>query len=422
MFQQVNNANQGFKHLMSSIRAPGPAGPGAPSTTPQPNQPQQPQPPPLPSQHQQPPNPQQQSIGPTAPPVAAPARNVSISHKKKPSQAQSQAPTGTAASISTPTPPPAQSASTPTAQAATPSMPAPSPQTPKSPKVKSAPKPKPVPARRKASKASTTLPDVPSMTPAQTPVASSSTPPDVKGSTKRAREEDIQIVDGPSAASNSAPSPKRAKPDWDGPPSEALQKRKEEVENIQTDEDATSFVERMTELLKMANDGQDSSLTANISESLDAILAGMPGDFTLPSSFGSSTFGDTLSDPLSPPSAHMPANDPLVEFFDFSSYSEDDPIGSIAPTPDLLHASSTDQSPQSASSEADGSGHSGGSAHANSSPQIADAKVDDLGDDPLRLGVWKEIDGGESSYYHSTGWKWDQPMPTMDWAISTSSS
>ncbi|KAI0054425.1 hypothetical protein BV25DRAFT_1948615 [Artomyces pyxidatus] len=123
------------------------------------------------------------------------------------------------------------------------------------------PNPKSVPARCKAWSASTTLPDVPSATPAQTPIASSTTPPDGKGSTKRAREEDFQIVNGPSTASSSTPStpsPKRAEPEWDGPPSEALQKRAEKVEKIQTDEDSTS----LTELLK--RDRQYSSPTENI--------------------------------------------------------------------------------------------------------------------------------------------------------------
>ena len=47
---------------------------------------------------------------------------------------------------------------------------------------------------------------------------------------------------------------------------------------------------------------------------------------------------------------------------------------------------------------------------------------DDDGSDILRLGFSKEIDGGEASYYsvdnNAGGWKWDEPMSTLDWAIS----
>ncbi|TFY56472.1 hypothetical protein EVG20_g8912 [Dentipellis fragilis] len=203
-----------------------------------------------------------------------------------------------------------------------------------------------------------------------------------------------------------------------------MQKRKEEVENINTEEDAAAFVERMTELLKMASsgDGQD-SLSSDITNSLDAILSGydMRLDFSDPSSSSlqPSSLDASTSAPLSPPSGPMSATDPLVEFFDFSSYGMDDDLaGSKAPTPDLVPASSTNPSPGSGS-EADPAGH--GSGASGSSPHIADAKVDELGDsDPLRMGIWKEIDGGQSAYYSGTDWKWDQPMQPMEWAISTS--
>ncbi|KAI0055398.1 hypothetical protein BV25DRAFT_1842973, partial [Artomyces pyxidatus] len=204
MVQQVNN---------TPIRAPGPAGSDAPSITPQPNQSHHPRPPQLPSQHHIDFNPDSPSLpkrfyadGPDSDPVDASAISLDAEATGRPN-------------------------------------------------------PKSVPARCKAWSASTTLPDVPSATPAQTPIASSTTPPDGKGSTKRAREEDFQIVNGPSTASSSTPStpsPKRAEPEWDGPPSEALQKRAEKVEKIQTDEDSTS----LTELLK--RDRQYSSPTENI--------------------------------------------------------------------------------------------------------------------------------------------------------------
>ncbi|KAA1467371.1 hypothetical protein DENSPDRAFT_832398 [Dentipellis sp. KUC8613] len=417
MYTQSHNAHNGFTRTMAELanmeRNGQPPGPAPPSMPPQPPQPPpQPQPLPVP---QHPPH-LTPSIPPAVPHTAPQNRPVAISqpsNKRKASGHPSapSAPTPT----NMPTPPPAVSVSTPTHQASTPSVTAASPQTPKSPKAKAAPKGKaPTASKRRTSKAAPPAePIAGPSTPAETKGDQKDSKPEPKAGNKRAREEETP-ADEAHPSPPSAPSPKRVKSDWDGPPSEEMVKRKEEVENINTAEDAAAFVEHMTELLKMASsgDGQD-SLSSDISNSLDAILNGY--DMNL----DCSDLATSSLQPLSPPSSHMTTADPFGEFFDFSSYGlDDDPAGSKAPTPDLVPASSTNPSPGSGS-EADPAGH--GSGASGSSPHIADAKVEELGDsDPLRMGIWKEIDGGQSAYYSGTEWKWDQPMQPMEWAISTS--
>jgi hypothetical protein len=304
-------------------------------------------------------------------------------------------------SASSPTPPPAPSASTPVANALTPTPAAPSPQTPKSPRPKTAVKPKaPLPAKRKVStKATPPTPETPQ--------------PSTPG-VKRLREDDT-----PSNVSGSGNdhSPKRIKTEWDDPPSEELSKRKEQAENVKTEEDASAFFEQMSELIKLAATGEgQESLTSDISETLDMILKGYSSAPDAPEASGSSLMslglGDAGPRDSSPP--RKPSADEFVEFFDFSSFStlEDDDAGSKAPTPDLVSSSSANPSP---GSEADATGHT----------SLTDIKSEDTSEvsDPLRLGPWKEIDGGESAYYQSDNWKWDGPMSTLDqpWAIFNTS-
>ncbi|TFY80489.1 hypothetical protein EWM64_g3525 [Hericium alpestre] len=416
MYQQVLQANTSFAQTMLALSGnQGRQPPSGPPLGPSMQHPvPQPQTLPVP-QHP----PQAQPAPSTVPP--APQRQVPISqpaNRRKPPQTHASGPSAsTPAAMATP---PA-AASTPTAQVATPSVTAASPQTPKSPKAKVPPKPKPTP-RRKPSKAAPLASDTASTPAAETPVESKAEPmkTDVKaetksGGAKRPREEETPGSEGHTSPP-SAPSPKRIKSEWDGPPCEAVQKRKEEVENTKTDEEAIAFLEQMQELIKMATagEGQESTITSDISESLDAILGSFP-DLGEPSML---SVADHTAAPLSPPSTSMPVTDPLIEFFDFSSYPmDDDAAGSKAPTPDLVAASSTNPSPGSGS-ETDAAAHPSGAT--GSSPRIADARSDDFGDVDLRLGPWKEIDGGESAYYQGTDWKWDQPMPQMDWAIRTS--
>jgi hypothetical protein len=307
------------------------------------------------------------------------------------------------ATTSTPTPP----ASTPAASAATPATPAAaSPKTPKSPKSKAASKPKPTAQSKR--KSSRIIPPTPE------PVQPNA--PSPSGSLKRQREEEEPIVSTP-AVSN-APSPKKAKTEWEGEASEALVKKEQEMENIKTEEDASAFLERMTELIRLAagNDGQE-SLTSDISETLDMILKGCGQDTSDPGAMAPLGMGDVAG----PPSSLLPAADEFQfkDFLDFTSCAADEDYSKPA-TPDLVASSSTNPSPESASDPADAAGQAA-TTHTADATKLANFKVEDSYDLDLRLGVWKEIDGGESSYYQSDKWIWEGPMPALDqpWAFTS---
>ncbi len=218
------------------------------------------------------------------------------------------------------------------------------------------------------------------------------------------------------SAANEPSPPKKVKTEWEGPPNDALKKREETVENIKTEEDASQFLEQMTELIKMAGEGQESTLSSDISETLDMILKGYSAAPDGGEGTSISSLGEGSSTGGRPPTPSIPGADEFVEFFDFSSFETeaiDDDEGSKAPTPDLVSSSSTNPSPESGS-EADLAHHA---------LTFSDFKTEEPSD-PLRLGTFKEVDGGESAYYQSTEWKWDGPMTTLEqpWAIFTSSS
>jgi hypothetical protein len=371
-------------------------------------------------QHQVPPQP----LLPNRPPVNLRPPPIVKKSSTSTQLPPSMQPSSSAVAVSTPTPPPAYSALTPAANAPTPTHAPSSPQAPKSPpKGKASAKSKAVPRRRMSVKNAPVPP--PSEQQPQTP-ASSSGSGNASGSgsgnnTKRQREEEPSIATAlgaspPSGSAANEPSPpKRIKTEWEGPPNEDLRKKNEAIENIKTEEDASAFLEQMTELIKMAagEEGQE-SLTSDISDTLDMILKGIGATPDGLDGRGMSSHGLGESSRMqtsSPPPANPPI-DEFVEFFDFSSFGtmDDDDDGSKAPTPDLLSSSSTNPSPESGS-EADAAHHA--------LLASTDIKTEDT-PDPLRLGTWKEIDGGESAYYQSSDWKWDSPMPTQEWAIFTS--
>ena len=204
-------------------------------------------------------------------------------------------------------------------------------------------------------------------------------------------------------------------PSGDAPPKPEVDPRAEAVENIKTEEDASAFLEQMTELIKMAagEEGQE-SLTSDISETLDQILKGY-GSFPESSDPGLSLGGLGESSGTNSSAPTKAPVDEFVEYFDFSSFgaADDDDDGSKAPTPELISSSCTKPSPESGS-EADAAAHQA----LVSSMEMKTEEIPDL----LRLGTWKEIDGGESAYYQPGDWKWDSPMPTQEppWAIFTS--
>ncbi|KAH8979605.1 hypothetical protein EDB86DRAFT_632015 [Lactarius hatsudake] len=380
MIQEADNMDKGLRTVLGlKLAAQGNAS--------VPQQPQQP-PPMGPTPSFAPPAaPSATVLGSRPPPTAA----FQSGHRKRPSQAQV-----TGAAMSTPTPPP-PTVSTPTPQAATPGITAPSPQTPKSPKGKAAAKPSKVPARRKGSTKANSL-ETASSAPAVASTPTSSTPVDTKGSVKRVREDE---ADGTTPGVSSAPSPKRVKSDWEGPPNEEARKRDEQADNVKTDEQALAFFETVT---KFIDENPESAEAA--SNALDEILRTYPpapdiDDAAMASSFH---FGDL------PPTSPHPGNDVFGEFIDISAFDD-------TPTPDLVAGSSTNPSPESTSDQ--DHPHTG---HAGSSPHIPNVKTEDTSYELLRPSVWKEISGGDAMFHQTPGWKWEGHMDTPDqpWLISTS--
>jgi hypothetical protein len=379
MIQEADNMDKGLRtvlgfKLAAQGNAPAPQQPQQPPSM-GPTQFAQPAPPPVPSVNRPPPTPSFQP-----------------GHRKK--QSQTQAP---GAAMSTPTPPPLPAVSTPTPQAATPGITAPSPQTPKSPKGKAAAKPKP-PARRKVSAKTNSVETVPSA-PAVAPTPTASTPQETKGGVKRNREDEIE---GATPGIPSAPSPKRVKSDWEGPPNEEARKRDEQAEGVKTDEQAMAFFETVT---KFIDENPESAEAA--SNALDEILRTYPSapDIDEAAMASSFHFGD-----LRPTSPHPLGNDVFGEFIDISAFDD-------TPTPDLVAGSSTNPSPESMSDQ--DHPHTG---HAGSSPQMPNVKSEDTTCELLRPSVWREISGGDAMFHQTPGWKWEGHMDTPDqpWLISTS--
>lgn len=377
------------------------------------------QPPPIPQQQPPPPG-----LRPAVPPQLV---------KKPSSSSQNTQPM----SVSTPTPPPSHS--TPVANAPTPSaLSGSSPQAPRSPKkvrvnrrerrssVKNTPAgvaTAAVTTSNAPSNANTPAPPPPPSEP-PTPASGSGS----GSSTKRQRDEESSTpsltsilgespaASGSGAVANEPSPPKKPKMDeWDGSPSEALKKKTEAVENVKTEEDATAFLEQMTELIMAARGEGQESLTSDISETLDMILKGYADGTDATHRLPSLGMGNESD--VAQPTPAIPPVDEFVEFFDFSSFGtlDDDDVGSKAPpTPDLLSSSSTNPSPESNASEADAAHHALLSATDTISTKMEDNGVSDL----LRLGTLKEIDGGESAYFQPSDWKWDGSMPALEqpWA------
>ncbi|KZT29950.1 hypothetical protein NEOLEDRAFT_1127859 [Neolentinus lepideus HHB14362 ss-1] len=301
---------------------------------------------------------------------------------------------------STASTPPAVFASTPGTSAATPITITNSPQLGKSPKPRTTAKPKAsAPPRRKAS-----------IKGGEAPI------PDA--TTKRKRE-DVPL---PEPETNAPSPPKKARTEWEEQPSQEIVRRQEEVENINTDEDAMAFFHTIQDLMEKQI-GSNGALPSECSETLDGILKGYGGDSTGPDGTGIPGALDPSNLLVSSPDvAQRSAVDNFDAFFDFSSFSTLDEEVSVskAPTPDLVASSSANPSPESGTDEPGGHGV----AASTMTPKIAEANVDDLSylNGPLRLGIFGEVDGGESLFYSSDNWKWEGLMPTSDpaWAISDS--
>jgi hypothetical protein len=155
----------------------------------------------------------------------------------------------------------------------------------------------------------------------------------------------------------------------------------EQIENAKTEEDSAAFLEQMTELFKMeaGNDGND-TLDSDFSTTLDTNFKG----FGAPTDKGASGMSLGMTD----------GAPPVVEFFSSFGTLDEDDAGSKPATPDLISPeSSTNSSPYYVSEVME-----------HEAPTSYDEIVEDF-TDHLRLGVWKEVDGGESAYFHSGQWK-----------------
>jgi hypothetical protein len=294
---------------------------------------------------------------------------------------------------------PVQAAPTP------PTIPASSPRTPKSPPKKAAPKPKPQPKRR-ASK------------------AGQQAPPDVSTGkptgTKRPREDEPAPQSNTSQhdATSDGPSPKRPKrEDWDGPASEELAKRQQEVDGIESNQDVQLFLARATEdfLMSRNADGNEGH-SVDLSKTLQELFKEVPM-FEVPDSFP----GPPAESAAIPSSPKPPDNTlDIFDFFDFSQCEEPVTSTSKIDTPDLVHGSSANPSHESVSPESVAETPKGDNA-AIASSRAKDVKIEDTsGPNPLALGVWEEINGGEPAYFEHPRYKWEGDMPVQDvpWAMS----
>jgi hypothetical protein len=236
---------------------------------------------------------------------------------------------------------------------------------------------------------------------------------------KRPREEDSTPNSGgignnggeSSEAANEGSPPKRVKTEWESQPSEAQRKQNEVVANNKTDEETAAIFDQITELIKREAEGQPSSITSGISETLDMLLKGYGPVPDALDGFSVGVGGESSSS--REPDAAPTLGDPFDEFFDFSFGTVED---EDSKTPDLVSSSSTNPSPES--------NHDAESGHhllSSASSSTTDIKTEDSSD-PLRLGTWKEIDGGEAAYFQTTEFKYDSPMTSYDqpWAIFNS--
>jgi len=241
---------------------------------------------------------------------------------------------------------------------------------------------------------------------------------------KRAREEDggsgINVAPSPlgdSSVGVDQPSPpKRAKMEWDGPPSEEMLQRKAMIEDIKTEEDTTQFLVQMSELFKMA--GSDSQQVSDFTDLTTEILKGVnqvPG-MGLPDNGDGSGAGldDVFGAGTSLDQSMLAGGikDDLEQYFDFARLGgeEDD-----SKTPELVSSSSTTNTSPGSNSGHDSNTEALGTSAVPLSSEVRNEELMDL----TYLGLWKELDGGESASYQSNDWKWDGVMTSLDlpWSI-----
>lgn len=250
----------------------------------------------------------------------------------------------------------------------------------------------------------------------------------LNGSTKRAREEDggsgsnvapsplgdsIAFVDQPSP-------PKRVKMEWDGPPSEEMQQRKAMVESVKTEEDTTQFLAQMSELFKMA--GSDSHQASDFNDLTSVILKGVnqvPGMGSyLPDNGDGSGVVDVFGAAVTSLDQSLLAGgikDDLEQYFDFARLGGED---DDSKTPELVSSSSTTNTSPGSNSGHESNTETVGVSAVSTLTTNNEVKSEESMD-LTYLGLWKELDGGESASYQSNDWKWDSTMTSLDlpWSI-----
>jgi hypothetical protein len=218
---------------------------------------------------------------------------------------------------------------------------------------------------------------------------------------------------GPTPAPE-VPSPKRVKSEWEGPPSgnDQMAVRDAQFAAVKTSEDALAILEKITADLTQAI-AEGGAAGAALGADVEASLAQVRGA----TGSGLDTFDD-FSRFLASTNVKADAvnSSDGFEFFDFSSFGKADDEDKVAAVPELVPSSSTNPSPQSDSTFGD-TPKLAARAKASTEPTIVPMAAL-LDTDPYRLGVWGEIDGGESAYFQpNDGWKWAGEMPHSDWAI-----
>ncbi|KAL5525890.1 hypothetical protein ACEPAG_7228 [Sanghuangporus baumii] len=216
----------------------------------------------------------------------------------------------------------------------------------------------------------------------------------------------------PSGAAASEIPSKRIKTDWENVPDAEPSKRQAEAESIKTRGQAAKFYNDMTQILELSN---DTALSPELPDTLAQLVKTVGHGLEVPDAAGSSSVG-LPNDGISSPKV-ADGNDSFFSFFDFTVFQQD---SEGADTPELVPTSFTNPSPESRvgleTEHPPVPVTSGSVGHisfiVDSSESEPTTDLFNIGAGSLRLGIWDEFNGGESSYFNSCDmWKWDSIPP-----------
>ena len=236
---------------------------------------------------------------------------------------------------------------------------------------------------------------------------------------------------------------KKLKTEWDDTRDTEPTKAQVEAESIKTTGQSEKFYSDMTQLLELTSTG--SHLPPELQETLAQLVKTVGSSSDIPESAFSGSAVDLAGTGSAGGGGGAGGDEPKMEandadffsFLDFSTFQDGKPE-----TPDLVPHSSTNPSPESgAGSEAEhpppASGGSAAGAASSAQPPGGDSAknggggetepkvgVYDSDRDPLGLGIWDQIDGGEGAYYNTSDFLFDSSLPNSaagenSWAIST---